>query len=315
MTNTEKQSSSSSQPHFSQGHYNDYHNEDAYYSDTRDTSTKTWDIQPYEFEQSSDEDTVPMTIERQDLEAVEEAATLEEALKAYDKTYSLDAIDAGQQSPQLCAEMLLRISDKFEDEMTPEQRQAIALETIAVGHAIGHLADIPAGQSVDRTSLKGLTSLTEIMDYVQAYSPDEIALFEAEIRKVAEKIDSRAITNNEALGPVSRPIRRALDAFDQLPDDQKIETPFTTILTQIARDELNRSESKLLEKLHKDGVLFAKFSGSDSSPSLNPPQERTLDATALHPLDTQDDDGPKNNGCLINKKRRMNRRFYIYEQE
>lgn len=292
MTNIE-QSSSSPRPRFNHWSHDDYRNKHAYYSDATDASTEPWNVQSYHYEQTSDDDTVPMTIDREDLEAVEEAATLEEALKAYDKTYSLDAIDAGQQSPQLCAEMLLRISDKFEDKMTPEQRQAIALETIAVGHAIGHLADIPAGQSVDRTSLKGLTSLTEIMDYVQAYSPNEIALFEDEIRKVAEKIDSRAITDNEALGPVSRPIRRALDAFDKLPDDQKIETPFTTILTQIARDELNRSESKLLEKLNEDGVLFAKFSGSDSSPSLNSPKERALDATALHPLDTQDDGGPK----------------------
>lgn len=291
MSNTEKPSSP--RTHFEQWSYNDYDNKDAYYSDATNTSTEPWDIRSHQYEQSSDEDTVPMAIEREDLEAVEEATTLEEALQAYDQTYSLDAIDAGKQSPQLCAEMLLRISDKFEDAMTPEQRQAIALETIAVGHAIGHLADIPVGQSVDRTSLKGLTSLTEIMDYVQAYSPDEITLFEDEIRKVAEKIDSRAISDNEDLGPVSRPIRRALDAFDELPDDQKLKTPFTVILTQIARDELNHSESKLLKKLHEDGVLFAKFSGSGSSPNLNTPKRRPLDATALHPLDKQDDGGTR----------------------
>lgn len=290
MTNTGQPSSPSPRPRFDRWSHDDYHNKHAYYSDATDTSTEPWDVKSYHFEQYSDEDTVPMTIERQDLEAVEEAATLEEALIAYDKAYSLDAIDAGKQSPQLCAEMLLRITDKFENEMTPEQRQAIALETIAVGHAIGHLADIPAGQAVDRTSLKGLASLTEIMDFVQAYSPDEIALFEDEIRKVAEKIDSRALTDIEDLGPVSRPIRRALDAFDQLPDNQKIATPFTAILTQIARDELNHSESKLLQKLNEDGVLFAKFSGSDSSPNMNQPEERQLDATSLH---QQDDGGPK----------------------
>lgn len=291
MSSTEKQSLTPSRPQFGQWSHEDYRDKDAYYSDDADTSTEPWNVQSYQFEPSSDEDTVPITLDRQDLEAVEEAGTLEEALQAYDNAYSLDAIDAGKQSPQLCAEMLLRISDKFEDEMTPEQRHAIALETIAVGHAIGHLADIPAGQSVDRTSLKGLTSLTEIMDYVQTYSPDEIALFEDEIRKVAEKIDSRAITNIEKLGPVSRPIRRALDEFDQLSDSAKLKTPFTAILGRIAQDELNHSESKLLEKLHEDGVLFAKFSGSDSSPNVNPPAERSLDATSFHPLDKDEDDG------------------------
>lgn len=282
-----------SRPHFDEWSHDDYNDAAHYYSDSTDTSSADWNIQSQQLVPAPEVDTVPITVEREDLAAVEKAHTLAEALQAYDHTYSHEAIDAGQQSPQLCAEMLLRISDKFENETTPEQRQAIGLEAIAVGHAIGHLADIPAGQSVDRTSLKGLTSLAEIMNFVQAYSPEEITQFEDEIRKVAEKIDSRAATDIETLGPVSRPIRRALDVFDQLPDDQKLKTPFTAILTGIANDELNNSNSRLIEKLNVDDELFAKFSGSDSAPNMNPNAEPVLEKTSTHSRDTQDDGGPK----------------------
>ena len=229
--------------------HDDYDDDSHYYSDATSTDPREWDIRPQDWQEDTFDpitykDTVPLSIEREDLDAVEAARTLEEALDAYDNTYSLEAVTTGEQSPQLCAEMLLRINDKFRDDMTPEQQEAVALETIAVGQAIGHLAEIPTGKSVDRTNLKGLTEMAEIMDYAQEYAPSEIATLEKGILNVATAIDSRA-SQSEKFGPVSKPIREAIDKFNNLSPREKEMIKFTEIVSEIAHADLNQLPDRI----------------------------------------------------------------------
>lgn len=282
MAQPQPENNADEQP-ITNGWINDYENSERFYSDATDTSPKEWaDIHKIVPFLENDENTQPMPqINREDLEAVQDAATLEDALKAYNNSYSLKDIDAGKQSPQLCAEMLLRITDKFENEMTPEQQHAVAMETIAVGHAIGRLAELPIGEGGDRTSLKGLTELAEIMDIAQAHAPDEIPILKQEILHVAERIDSRVESESQIrIEPISTPIRDALEQFDNLPKDKKEEIPFTDILAKIEHDRLNKAEHKVEEKFVTNEKLFALM--SESSPNLSQNHQRTPEATGAY---------------------------------
>lgn len=211
---------------------------------------KKWDIRTNEWYEDKtipleDEDTVPMPSSREDLDAVEEADTLAEALYEYDNRYSLEAINAGKQSPQMCAEMLLRILNKFDGEMTPIEHEAIAREAIEMGHAIGQLADKPADKTVDRTSLKGVFEMAYIITLAQKYSPEDIPTLEKELQRVAVKVDSRADEGH----PISGPVINALREFDKLPEDKKRAVPFTKIVQETGNEQLNESLSRYMERV------------------------------------------------------------------
>lgn len=191
------------------------------------------------------EDTVPMPSSREDLDAVEEADTLAEALYEYDNRYSLEAINAGEQSPQMCAEMLLRILNKFDGEMTPIEHEAVAREAIEMGHAIGQLADKTADKTADRTSLKGMFEMADIITLAQKYSPEDVPALEKELQRVAIKVDSRADENH----PISGPVIDALKEFDKLPENKKRVIPFTKIVQETGNEQLNESLSRYMERV------------------------------------------------------------------
>lgn len=233
-----------------EGWTHDYDNHsdgsEAYYDEAKDTSPNDWDIHPITTP-DSDVDTIELPAERADLEDVEHATTLEDAIKAYDHRYTWDEINNGHLSPQFGAEMLLRINDKFNNQMTPDQRHGLAMETIAMGHAIGRLAERPAEAGGDRTSLKGLTELTDIISLAQIHAPQEVPSLEQALRDVAERIESR-VSKEERVNPISGPILVALEEFDSLPPAEKEATLFTDIVHDIEHESLNRAEERVAKK-------------------------------------------------------------------
>lgn len=236
-----------------EGWLHDYDNyadgSEAYYCDERDTSPIEWDIKTLPPNKEISANQLPA--DRKDFQDVENATTLSEAIKAYEFHYSWGAIHEGRQSPQQAAEMLHRINDKFNDSMTPEQCHGLAIETIAMGHAIGRLADRPVGEGVDRTTLKGLIELTYIISLAQVHAPDEIPLLEEDLQKVASKVEGRVVNeDSSSVEPLSGPILAAVEKFDSLSPAQRQSVKFYEIVEKLEHENLNQANNKAA-KVHK----------------------------------------------------------------
>lgn len=238
-----------------EGWVNDYEEDSRnFYNESMDNSPIEWNIRPIipESETFSDE----FSYSRQDLDDVESAACLDDALKAYDNHYSWKEINAGKQSPQYAAKMLLRIKNKFNDYMNSGQRHGIACEIIAMCHAIGRLAKRPPEAGGDRTSLEGLVEITEAISEAQIYAPEEIPLLEQDLRDVAARVESRVTKDNSPLlKPLSGSLLAALDEFDNLPSSEKKVTPFPDIVGKIERTNLNEAD-KNFAILNRQKSLF-----------------------------------------------------------
>lgn len=246
-----------------EGWVQDYDDTRAFYKEDPDQSSPEWDIK-VKHQDKAEINPHEISHERIDLEDVENADTIEDALKAYDLHYSWDAINSGDQSPQLGAEMLHRINDKFVDEMSNEQCRGLALERIAMGHAIGRLAERPVGEGVDRTSLKGLSELTYIISIAQIYAPHEVESLEKDLSDVAEKVEGRLKeTDSSIVSPLSGPFLKAIERFDSLSPSEKKSTDFGSIVVQNDHESLNKAES-LVARLNKTKSLSPNSRSQDT---------------------------------------------------
>jgi len=184
--------------------------------------------------------TEPMPAGNEEMDAVNEAATLEEALQKYDSRYSLEAVNAGTRSPQLATEMLLGIETKFADTMTPEQKEAVEMEIIQMGEAIARLPNQPAEKSAEWTNIKGMMDLTKVITLAQERAPEKVPALKEGLRQGIDRVDSR--------GPISEPIRLALEEFDN--SDKSV--PFDDIVEDIAFEGHKQNETKILLKAKKE---------------------------------------------------------------
>lgn len=244
---------------------------------------KAWPIDPEAAYESKPiptnglEDTIPMPAGSEEMDAVHNARTLEDALYEFDKRYPLEEIDAGKRSPQLGAEMLLSMAKKFDDSMTPEQKSGVALETIKMGEEIIRLADKPAEKSKEWTSVKGLMELAEIITLAEEYAPEKVETLKKGLEHVADRVESRAPA-------ISGPIKIALEESEKSPYRR-----FETIHEEIEHEHLNNSnvqfmlkeqEIKRQKKEREERIRAARNAGAVALAQILEKRAKEMDTSA-----------------------------------